>query len=133
MGADAEVAATATHDTTTGKDNAHGWQFHEVGTTFRHFHADLKLANVEPEAFSGAGPDERAEIQHQMGALLTRTRTRDEMFPDSRMTYRLGRMYFEVFADETDLNFPHADNDLRALYQRFAELVPRELWAQDHT
>jgi hypothetical protein len=117
-----EATAKAVRDASAKAAAKENWQFHEVGTTFRHFHADLKLDNVEPEAFTKAGPEERAEIQQQMNTLLDRTRTRQEMFPDSRLTYRLGRMYFRVFADETELNFPSADNDLRALYQRFAHL-----------
>ncbi|GAA0583531.1 hypothetical protein [Rhizomicrobium electricum] len=122
MGEDAPAAGEAASDAGAKQTIKNNWHFHEVGTNFRHFPADLKLDNVEPEAFSKAGPDERAEISQQMNALLDRTRTRDEMFPDSRVTYLLGRMYFRVFADETELNFPNADNDLRALYQRFAYL-----------
>lgn len=122
MGVSTQTAETVVPGTSVKTADGTAWQFHEVGTTFRHFHADLKLDNVEPESFSKAGPEERSEIQQQMNTLLDRTRTREEMFPDSRMTYSLGRMYFRVFADETALNFPHADNDLRALYERFAYL-----------
>ncbi len=122
MGVSTQTADTVAHSTSVKTADGVAWRFHEVGTTFRHFPADLKLDNVEPESFSKAGPEERSEIQQQMNTLLDRTRTRTEMFPDSRMTYQLGRMYFRVFADETALNFPNADNDLRALYERFAYL-----------